>query len=472
METTETFSEYMELINNCDPDDPLLSTTELGKRLDQIPLQCLSQLDIFNLTQALNIEQLIPTNAGLARDYRGIAECMGFSSIDIETKFKRSYNPMKSLIDSYLNKSLYSENIKPFTLNDLLKFIERIERFDVIDDFMPHLIELALKRQFAGRQVALGRNESQSNECSSNDITSTSIEKFGRLTVDDTAQATSYDAFICYAPEDNHYAQELASQLEEHDLRVTTADDLLPGHFQHDALIQLIDQRCRKVVIILTPKFCLSKECEFQMKFASEVGINAGSPKLIPVLYEPCDETKLPSMIRVISKINMTNPESRRWQFFRLVRSLAAEVEIILERGNQRLHSNRSSTLHPAIEVSSLDQNNTQQSVHGLSEVTRDSITYEPVVDLLHSQTSSAIGTGPKIDETRSSNRSLRISSPNPSGNPVNWLRSVKRKVLGQSSSVESISPSVSSRAMLITSSSDEPQEESLLKLESDSSIL
>lgn len=81
----EDYSQYLELINNCDPEDPLISSTKLGARLAQIPLHSVDPAEFSNL-QALNLRQLVPTENGLARDYRGLAELMGFSPVEVETR--------------------------------------------------------------------------------------------------------------------------------------------------------------------------------------------------------------------------------------------------------------------------------------------------------------------------------------------------------------------------------------------------
>lgn len=468
------YKQYLKLINNCDVNDQLLSQTPLGQRLDQIPLEQINPSDLIQLNQALNLEQLIRTKHGLARDYRGLAELMDFSSSEIETRFKRSYNPTKSLIDSFIDKNLILINSQQheqsvlvdnqsllFTVNDLLKMIERLERFDIIDDFLPTLIRIASgsNGQLTGATKAiLLRNNYDDKKLSDN------LDR--RLTIDDTGGFRSvYDAFICFAPQDTHYAEDLIRLLEEHNKSVATADDLLPGHFEHDALVQLIDMRCRKVIVILTPNFLRSKECEFQSKFASEVAIRANvGPKIIPVLYEPCDDLSLPYMIRVISKIDMTSRQARHWQLRKLISSLE------YENGPEGTRFSPGGRLSSSRIVKPPGGDSPQ-----------------PIVDLASSSMNSNCNLSGLItnsmhgDYHRASHRSplpsLKLTPPPPpssSGNAsINWFKNVKRKLMGSQQQQQqhhhhnhpqqplagdrnSPSPSTSSQALLLTSGSSE----------------
>lgn len=279
------------------------------------------------------------------------------------------------------------------SLNDLLKNIEQIGRFDVIDDLIPFFVNLAN-----------GDIKFDENELSRLNL---SID---HLTIDDTPQhRIYYDAFVCYAPEDIQYAQELISIVKNNDERakLATADVLLPGHFEHDALIRLIDERCKKVIIILTRNFISSKECEFQTKFANEVGIKAQYPKIIPILYEEVEEGLLPNMIQVLSKINMTTRSGFLWDMSvtKLLRSLELST-------NNQHRQNRQECY----------------ATHFTADIQQSS--GEPIVDLLHSQ-SSTNSNLLAIEDLR--------RTPSPSSNKgVNLFKSIKRKMMGSSTGATS----------------------------------
>lgn len=467
----ENYSSYLERINNCEPEDSLLSQTPLGSRLEKIPLTLLNHADLSEITQALNLKQLIPNLSGLSRDYRGIAELMGFSLVEIRTKFKRAYNPTRSLIDAFISKDPQAN------LNTLVKMIETIERFDVLDDFLPNLIKLASiqfneqqqhhhQRQqlqhplnFRSQLSAIEQNESLDNETISTcNGTPNLVNDLNRLTFHDNAcSIIHYDAFICFAPEDCQYAQELIYSLEERGAKVATADDLLPGHFEHEALMRLIDVRCRKVIIILTPNFSKSKECEFQTKFASEVGFKTRVTKIIPVVYETLDDSTLPRMIQVSTKIDM-NCGQRQWQLERLIRALE------LDQGSHYIRhfasSNNKTRKH---KIQNLD--NSQSPVPAITFSETNSMTSnfssnEPIVDLLHSEDlnhSKPI----RSKELNTSESVVYRKNPSPtsnhsSGNPKTWLVESVRKIFGNSSS------STPSQTGLLAASPDLSSEEGL----------
>lgn len=394
MDDEEDFSRYLELINNCDEDDPLLSRTTLGARLGQIPMKCgIPESALNELTMALSVEQLIPTDSGLARDYRGMAELMGFSSAEIEGRLKKSSNSTKLLLDTYV----YKQNSGDISVNDLIKFIEQIERFDVIDDFLPTLVKLASRRDSVANQQQL------------------QLPDRDRLTFDDTPEsAIIYDACICYAPQDTQAAQDLKEELQNRGVRVATAADLLPGNFEHDALMRLIDLRCRKAIIIVTRNFCNSDECKYQL----EVAIKSNKVKIIPVVYEKIPREQMPGMIAYTAKINFIDSfSSRSVELNRLIRSLECSPQGTSSNSNTNINTNASSNNHRAENSHPLIQPNRRTSSFN-GRIAAESASYllsrehssfsngnspassrsaitatatnDPVVELSHSQDSSS----------------------------------------------------------------------------------
>lgn len=458
----EDYSQYLKLINNCDPEDPLISSTRLGERLAQIPLLSVDPVELSNL-QALNLRQLVPTENGLARDYRGLAELMGFSPVEVETRFKRSYNPIRSLIDASVNRDLnIKSNLETPSVNTLLKMLEKIERFDVIDDLLPSLVKLA---QNCSSIEIMKADRLRLERRLLEDPTSGNFDK---LTIGDTNQnsAILYDAFICFAPDDFKYAEELICFLEERNKRVAIAEDLLPGRFEHDALMRLIESRCRKVIVLLTPNFLSSRECEFRSKFASELAIRSGSHNIIPVICEHCEDSLLPSMIKVLSKIDMTNINYRRWSLNKLICALEVDSRNQLEprlysayNGNSDNKSNVGRALkHPEFDSAKNYPLKPLEDQH--SDISRE---VEPVVELMLSQSSSfttdLIGSSDSsqsrinLSPTLPPSSSLTSTSPRTSS----WFRNVKEctKRLVNGISLTSENNSSNSQAKLLLNSTD-----------------
>lgn len=456
----DEFKHYLNYINNCNRDQPLISETKLGQRLDSIPLSQIQPKVLTKLCQDLNLEQLITTKQGLARDYRGLAELMGFSILDIETYIKKSSNPTRSTIEAFIYKKCnIDRNQKSVTLNDLIRMIEQIERFDVIDDFIPDMIRIATQPNCSIYSPHERNKAIDSADLPIVDLESSVTSITALLTIDDTRQQmrTCYDAFVCYAPEDYKHAESLIFHLEQHGKTIATSSDLLPGNFEHDSLIQLIDSRCRKVITVLTPNFLKSKECDFQTKFANEIGIKAGSPKIIPVLFEACDEMSLPPLIRVISKIDLTNSQSRTWQLNKLLSSLAPTLDIPVDQSrchqrSPRTHRQEQSpdfnaTVHSNTNGSTSHEQLDRESVLNGIDATRNSPSnVDPVVELMHSEVSDT-----SLGELQGVSSS---SDKEHSSKPLNWLKQKLRRATSGSQSMTTRSSS--SRAGLLSDTSSE----------------
>lgn len=471
----EDYTGYLKLINNCSEQDPLLSTTKLGDNLNNILLDSINLIELNKSTHALNVEQLIRTKNGLARDYRGLAELMGFSSEEIITRFGKSYNPTKSIVDSFINRNLDEKGNCYITLNNLIKLIEKLERFDVIDDLLPLLVNLASNRYNNNQgQLLIGNGQRISNNNKAQDL----VSDVDRLTIDDTSQVTTlYDAFMCYAPNDIQYAQELISLLEERNAKIATADDLLPGHFEHDALMKLIEKRCKKVITILTPNFLQSEECLFLTKFAGESAIRDGCLKIIPVLYETCEHSKLPSIVKVMSKIDMTDRGSQRWQMKRLINSLGLNFvnysndnSMTLNNHNSDINRQQSLALThkpSTVAINTLSETNTDDSaISGSGPIIDLFQSYQNQSQISESMTRNHLQPSWSIIDSVESNQSSSssfIERKSPSGGVSSKLtqtiRGMVSKVFGNQSSIHNnatITHDTSSHIMLLSPSSSD----------------
>uniref|UniRef100_A0A6G1S6Y3 Myeloid differentiation primary response protein MyD88 n=1 Tax=Aceria tosichella TaxID=561515 RepID=A0A6G1S6Y3_9ACAR len=497
----EDFYKYLELVNNCNENDPLLSETPLGHHLDLIPLVRVQPSQLIQLNQALNVEQLIPTRNGLARDYRGLAELMDFS-LELEARFKRANDPASCLLEAYKIK-YRKQHSREATLNDLLKLLETLERFDIIDDLLPTLIDLAQKQQVQyhhHQELGVARQTETNHD---NNIRlkqlpppPATIAQLTQNTLQQQPQQQQpyYDAFVCFADEDRDHAANLINLLEHHNKRVITMDHLLPGRFEYDALVQTIATQCRKVIILITPSFLLSRACEYQLKFANEIAIKLGAfPKIIPVVCEPVDDTQLPPLILGVSKIYLTGGDDQEWKLQKLLRSLecnpsgvvagAASGAMMHYQPGDRFNNHFvatpiSRTNQPATTLTIVGDHRADSSNH---IAINNSNSTEPIIDVAYSQSSDSAlnlssqfsimtssddqqhrppprSISPSANSTSTNHNNERTHSPSSSTsttssnqlNPLNWYKSFKRKVLPTKSPCESIVPSTSSRAKLL----------------------
>lgn len=90
---------------------------------------------------------------------------------------------------------------------------------------------------------------------------------------------------------------------------------------EYDYFTRIIQDKCRRVLIILSPDFLKCPECEFQARFAAGLAIEQRSRKLIPIIYKSCN---LPPIIRMLTKIDLSRAFSP-WAWNRLINSIRAE---------------------------------------------------------------------------------------------------------------------------------------------------
>ncbi|XP_044776647.1 myeloid differentiation primary response protein MyD88 isoform X4 [Neomonachus schauinslandi] len=134
-----------------------------------------------------------------------------------------------------------------------------------------------------------------------------------------------FDAFICYCPSDIQFVQEMIRQLEQTDyrLKLCVSDrDVLPGTCVWSIASELIEKRCRRMVVVVSDDYLQSKECDFQTKFALSLSPGAHQKRLIPIKYKAMKK-EFPSILRFITVCDYTNPCTKSWFWTRLAKALS-----------------------------------------------------------------------------------------------------------------------------------------------------
>lgn len=107
---------------------------DLAMLEDDIPLGCVSLQTRTALSKRLDVTQLLLGPHGY-RDWRGLAAMAGFSRDSVELMTTRADSPTEVLLDEWS-----AQNREPkATLGLLLRYLELLERFDIIDDVKPNL---------------------------------------------------------------------------------------------------------------------------------------------------------------------------------------------------------------------------------------------------------------------------------------------------------------------------------------------
>ncbi|XP_068092044.1 myeloid differentiation primary response protein MyD88 [Hyperolius riggenbachi] len=249
-------------------------------------------------------------DATVAYNWTKLAEEMDYDYLEIRN-FERFPNPTFTLLEDWQKKHSQA------TVGELLRLLEKIERDDLKD--VTSLIEKDCKKY-------LKKQKEQSQPSPVQDGTVDS--SWGKdITLRDDPSGylpEQFDAFICYCAQDISFVQEMICRLEQtkHNLKLCVFDrDVLPGTCLWSITSELIEKRCRKMVVVISDDYLDSPECDFQTKFALSLQPGARERRLIPVKHKPMRKP-FPSILRFITVCDYTNPHIQSWFWDRLARAL------------------------------------------------------------------------------------------------------------------------------------------------------
>ncbi|KAH3704561.1 hypothetical protein DPMN_079618 [Dreissena polymorpha] len=305
----------------------------LPKQYDSVHLQYLGPTVRRKISLYLNLEGQFNEHAEMINNFLGLAELVGFSYLEI-SNFERQKSPTEQLLQDWTTMS----DLQP-TVGRLWECLKKLERFDVLTDTW-HLIRrdcekcLEIKSRLPSKPI-------QSSVVSATDDDLISERDNSTVHDVDEGHPVMYDAFVCYNPDgkaDLDFVHKLITELEgKHGLKlfVPWRDDLAGGS-HNTVCAQLIEHRCRRMVIVLSPQYLKSPACDFQTKFAQGLAPGSRGKRLIPVLIENC---VIPELLRHITCCNYTKKEVLEWFWKRLVNSVKAPLEV---QGSRSEESNQS----------------------------------------------------------------------------------------------------------------------------------
>lgn len=99
--------------------------------LSTVSVKALNSASRLVLTNNLDRKQLLLSEKGFARDYRGFAELIGFPYRTIK-KFEESEDRTLKILKAW-------ESRPDAMLDKLIDYLEKMDRYDVIEDFLPSL---------------------------------------------------------------------------------------------------------------------------------------------------------------------------------------------------------------------------------------------------------------------------------------------------------------------------------------------
>ncbi|CAI9540038.1 unnamed protein product [Staurois parvus] len=264
-----------------------------------------------NYTTRQKLSLYLNPEAVTAFNWTHLAEEMDYNYLEIRN-FERFPDPTSSLLDDWQKKHSKA------TVGELLNLLQKIERNDVLTDLTPLIdgdCQKYLKKTDESSKSPPVQVETV--DSSGGQYITTRDDPSGHL-------PEQFDAFICYCAQDISFVQEMISRLEqtEHNLKLCVFDrDVLPGTCLWSITSELIEKRCRKMVVVISDDYLDSNECDFQTKFALSLGPGATERRLIPVKYKPM-KRPFPSILRFITLCDNTNPHMQGWFWDRLTKAL------------------------------------------------------------------------------------------------------------------------------------------------------
>lgn len=286
-----------------------MGPVSLDSSIFSLPLAALNVGVRRRLSLFLNVRTLV------AADWTSLAEEMGFEYLEIRELETRP-DPTRSLLDAW--------QARPgATVGGLLKMLALLGREDILQELRSQIEENCLqylrqRKQESEKPLQVARVESSVPQTK---------ELEGITTLDDPLGLTPerFDAFICYCPSDIEFVQEMIRQLEQTDyrLKLCVSDrDVLPGTCVWSIASELIEKRCRRMVVVVSDDYLQSKECDFQTKFALSLSPGVQQKRLIPIKYKAMKKD-FPSILRFITICDYTNPCTKSWFWTRLAKALS-----------------------------------------------------------------------------------------------------------------------------------------------------
>lgn len=272
------------------------------------------------LSRYLNHKSELLSASGFCPDYQGLAELVGFNYMDIK-QFESSSDPTAVLLDSW--NSSYHETAN---MGQLCEMLLLLGRKDCITDCQQ---SFELDMEIYKKEVKANPVQVATISQSLIKVDEMSVNETDIMTLEDvdTGQESYYDAFVCYSSCDLWFVMEMIKKLEAppHKLKLCIIDrDVIPGASKHTVNAKLIEDRCRRMVAVISQNFLRSPECDFQLKFAHSISPGSRSKKLIPAIIEYCH---YPQILKQITPCDFTKTLVTDWTWDRLAHAIVAPFD-------------------------------------------------------------------------------------------------------------------------------------------------
>ncbi|KYN02200.1 PREDICTED: myeloid differentiation primary response protein MyD88 [Cyphomyrmex costatus] len=260
--------------------------------LSTVPLAAATVTSRQVIATMLNPVKVLPSDNGLPRDWRGLAHQLELSSKFVSMLVSHSDPTMRIFTE------LTDKNKKDIAIKDFQAMMEQMDRWDIIDD-TEALFQSDAERYLEHEQKAQISVDPM-DECIDKKILT--LDDIHRLKQDLGLQY--YDAFLLYAEEDIDFVNEMIEKLEvQFKLKLCLKDrDLVAGlEFEHEAVMELISERCNRLLIIVSPNLMKHSTNKFFLNYTQALSIEKRQRKIIPCIYKSCE---LPFQLKYIFNLD------------------------------------------------------------------------------------------------------------------------------------------------------------------------
>ncbi|KAE8279841.1 Myeloid differentiation primary response protein MyD88 [Larimichthys crocea] len=266
-----------------------------------------------NVSVRKKLELYLNPRNMVAADWMVVAETMGFNYLEIQN-YEATNNPTRKVLEGWQARSTDA------SVGKLLSVLTEVERKDIVEDLRPLIDEDV-------RKYCESLKKKSEPPVQVNDIDSCVPRDRVGLTLEDDPDGAPelFDAFICYCQSDFEFVHEMIRQLEQTDykLKLCVFDrDVLPGSCVWTITSELIERRCKRMVVVISDEYLDSDACDFQTKFALSLCPGARNKRLIPVIYKSMAKP-FPSILRFLTICDYTRPCTQAWFWVRLAKALS-----------------------------------------------------------------------------------------------------------------------------------------------------
>ncbi|KAK3093317.1 hypothetical protein FSP39_013986 [Pinctada imbricata] len=113
-----------------------------------------------------------------------------------------------------------------------------------------------------------------------------------------------YDAFVIYADDDSEFVHETLMQKLEGEHQISLCihfRDFQVGKIIADNIVECMSE-CRHVLVVLSPNFCNSRWCKFELDIAQDRWLNNETEALVLVMLQEIDSRNMTKYMRAILK--------------------------------------------------------------------------------------------------------------------------------------------------------------------------